>query len=33
MSKHSEIAKKLEAGETVSYREYGGSMLPKLKSG
>ena len=33
MSKHSLLAVKLEAGETVEYREYGNSMLPKLKSG
>lgn len=33
MSKHAALAKKLEAGEPVTYREYGNSMLPKLKSG
>jgi hypothetical protein len=33
MSKHSILAEKLNAGETIKYKEYGNSMLPKLKSG
>jgi len=33
MSKHAVLSQKLQAGEQVTYREYGNSMLPKLKSG
>jgi len=33
MSKHSELANQLQSGKTITYREYGNSMLPKLKSG
>lgn len=33
MSKHSMLAEKLKLGETITYREYGNSMLPRLKSG
>jgi len=33
MSKYTIICKKLQAGENVTYKEFGSSMLPKLKSG
>lgn len=33
MSKHIDLVTKLKAGETVTYKEFGNSMSPKLKSG
>lgn len=33
MSKYTALCTKLQSGESVTYREYGNSMLPKLKSG
>jgi len=33
MSRYTEIVKRLQNGETVTYKEFGNSMLPKLKSG
>ena len=33
MSRYVEIVKRLQSGEKVTYKEFGNSMLPKLKSG
>jgi hypothetical protein len=33
MSRYTEIVKRLQSGETVTYKEFGNSMLPKMKSG
>ena len=33
MSRYTEICKRLEAGETVTYVEHGNSMMPRLKNG
>jgi hypothetical protein len=33
MSRYIEIVKRLQSGETVTYKEFGNSMLPKMKSG
>ena len=33
MSRYTELGKRLEAGETVTYVEHGNSMTPKLKNG
>jgi hypothetical protein len=32
MSRYTELVGKLQQGETITYREFGNSMLPKLKS-
>lgn len=32
MSRYTDLVGKLQKGETITYREFGNSMLPKLKS-
>jgi hypothetical protein len=33
MSRYTDIVNRLQSGEIVTYKEFGNSMLPKLKSG
>jgi len=33
MSRYIELVKRLQNGETITYKEFGNSMLPKMKNG